>query len=101
MLRYSKLEEWDCPTALCLVEKGSPPGTWLIARPALVKTPEWPDARQVVIPEADGEVIVYKTVFLSGDQPGVMPTKSTCDHLEGVEVPSNPLPITAYNGAPG
>ena len=94
MLRYSKLEEWDCPTALCLVEKGSPPGTWLIARPALVKTPEWPDARQVVIPEADGEVIVYK-VLLSGDQPGVMPTKSTFRHLEEVEGPNN-APPTLY-----
>ena len=91
-LRYAKLEDWDCPTALYLVEKGSPPGTWLIARPALVKTQEWPDAREVVIPEADGEVIVYEKVLLSGDQPGVMPTKSTFNHLEEVEDPNNPPP---------
>ena len=81
-LRYAHLEDWDCPTALYLVEKGTPQGTWLIARPALRKSQEWPDAREVAIPEADGEVIVYEWVKLKGDQPGVMPTKSIFAHLE-------------------
>ena len=81
-LRYAQLEDWDSPTALYLVEKGTPQGTWLIARPALIKSQEWPDAREVAIPEADGEVIVYEWVKLKGDQPGVMPTKSVFAHLE-------------------
>ena len=94
-LQYAKLEDCDCTTAPYLIEKCSPPDTWLIARPALVKTKEWPDARQIAIPEAHGEVIVYEKVLLSGDQPGVMPTKSTFSHLEDIEDPNN-APPTPY-----
>ena len=67
-LRYAQLEDWESPTALYLVEKGTPQGTWLIARPALIKSQEWPDAREVAIPEADGEVIVYGWVKLKAER---------------------------------
>ena len=94
-LRYAQLEDWDSPTALYLVEKGTPQGTWLIARPALIKSQEWPDAREVAIPEADGEVIVYEWVKLTGDQPGVMPTKSIFAHLEDQDLEEpTPSPYT-------
>ena len=94
-LRYAQLEDWDSPTALYLVEKGTPQGTWLIARPALRKSQEWPDAREVAIPEADGEVIVYEWVKLKGDQPGVMPTKSVFAHLEDQDLEEpTPSPYT-------
>ena len=94
-LRYAQLEDWDSPTALYLVEKGTPQGTWLIARPWLIKSQEWPDAREVAIPEADGEVIVYEWVKLTGDQPGVMPTKSVFAHLEDQDLEEpTPSPYT-------
>ena len=94
-LRYAQLEDWDSPTALYLVEKGTPQGTWLIARLALIKSQEWPDAREVAIPEADGEVIVYEWVKLTGDQPGVMPTKSVFAHLEDQDLEEpTPSPYT-------
>ena len=67
----------------------------MIARPALRKSQEWPDAREVAIPEADGEVIVYEWVKLTGDQPGVMPTKSVFAHLEDQDLEEpTPSPYT-------
>ena len=67
----------------------------MIARPALRKSQEWPDAREVEIPEADGEVIVYEWVKLTGDQPGVMPTKSVFAHLEDQDLEEpTPSPYT-------
>ena len=67
----------------------------MIARPALIKSQEWPDAREVEIPEADGEVIVYEWVKLTGDQPGVMPTKSIFAHLEDQDLEEpTPSPYT-------
>ena len=67
----------------------------MIARPALIKSQEWPDAREVAIPEADGEVIVYEWVKLTGDQPGVMPTKSVFAHLEDQDLEEpTPSPYT-------
>ena len=67
----------------------------MIARPALIKSQEWPDAREVEIPEADGEVIVYEWVKLTGDQPGVMPTKSVFAHLEDQDLEEpTPSPYT-------
>ena len=67
----------------------------MIARPALIKSQEWPDAREVAIPEADGEVIVYEWVKLKGDQPGVMPTKSIFAHLEDQDLEEpTPSPYT-------
>ena len=67
----------------------------MIARPALIKSQEWPDAREVAIPEADGEVIVYEWVKLTGDQPGVMPTKSIFAHLEDQDLEEpTPSPYT-------
>ena len=67
----------------------------MIARPALIKSQEWPDAREVAIPEADGEVIVYEWVKLTGDQPGVMPTKSVFKHLEDQDLEEpTPSPYT-------
>ena len=67
----------------------------MIARPALRKSQEWPDAREVAIPEADGEVIVYEWVKLKGDQPGVMPTKSIFAHLEDQDLEEpTPSPYT-------
>ena len=67
----------------------------MIARPALIKSQEWPDAREVSIPEADGEVIVYEWVKLTGDQPGVMPTKSVFAHLEDQDLEEpTPSPYT-------
>ena len=65
--RYAHLEDWGCPTALYLIEKGTPPVTWLIARLALIAAQEWLDARQIVIPQADDEVIVFEKVFRKGD----------------------------------
>ena len=74
-LRYCLLEDWDCPTALYLVEKrtAGPPATWLIARPALIAEQEHENVQPVPIAEADGEEIVYEEVLLVGDQPGVLP----------------------------
>ena len=67
----------------------------MIARPALIKSQESPDAREVAIPEADGEVIVYEWVKLTGDQPGVMPTKSVFAHLEDQDLEEpTPSPYT-------
>ena len=67
----------------------------MIARPCLIKSQEWPDAREVAIPEADGEVIVYEWVKLTGDQPGVMPTKSVFAHLEDQDLEEpTPSPYT-------
>ena len=67
----------------------------MIARPALIKSQDWPDAREVAIPEADGEVIVYEWVKLTGDQPGVMPTKSVFAHLEDQDLEEpTPSPYT-------
>ena len=67
----------------------------MIARPALIKSQEWPDSREVAIPEADGEVIVYEWVKLTGDQPGVMPTKSVFAHLEDQDLEEpTPSPYT-------
>ena len=49
-LRYCHLEDWDCPTALYLVEKRSPPGAWLIARPALDVESLWEEMNTAVLP---------------------------------------------------
>ena len=101
-LQYAKLEDCDCTTAPYLIEKCSPPDTWLIARPALVAAQECPDARMVAISEADGEVTVYEQALLQRDQPGEMPTKSTFNlmpttstfnHLIDIENPQ-PSPYT-------
>ena len=81
-LRYCHFDDWTCPTALYLVEKGNRPNLWLIARPALIASQENAETVTVTIPEADGEELVYEQVVLSGDQDGVMGNDCLFQHLE-------------------
>ena len=61
-LRYCHFDDWTCPTALYLVEKGNRANLWLIARPALIASQENEETVPVSIPEADGEALVYEQV---------------------------------------
>ena len=96
-LRYGQLDDWVCPTAFYLVEKGNRPNLWVIARPGLRLDQEDEGVVQVPIPEADGELVVYERVQLSKDQDGVMGNDCLFTHLEQQKESPYTLPVLLAN----